>query len=72
MQVNHEAIIEFSALDFIFSIITFIVLFLILKHFLFEKVHDFMEQRSQEIQDQFDNAAETNRQADIKLQDYTE
>ena len=66
-----EAIIEFSLLDFVFSLITFLVLLLILKHFLFEKVHDFMEARSQEVQDSFDNAAETNRLADEKLRDYT-
>ena len=72
MQVNHEAIIEFSALDFLFSIITFLVLFLILKHFFFDKVHSFMEARSKDIQDQLDHAAETNRQADQKLADYNE
>ncbi len=70
MQVNHEAIIEFSALDFLFSIITFLVLFLILKHFFFDKVHDFMEARSKDIQDQLDHAAETNRQADEKMEAY--
>lgn len=72
MQVNHEAIIEFSALDFALSIITFLVLFLILKHFFFDKVHSFMEARSKEVQDQLDHAAQTNQQADEKLKNYNE
>jgi F-type H+-transporting ATPase subunit b len=55
-----------------FSLITFLVLFLILKHFFFDKVHNFMEKRSQAIQDSLDNAAETSRQADEKLKDYEE
>jgi F-type H+-transporting ATPase subunit b len=43
---------------------------LILKHFLFEKVHDFMEARTKEVEDSLNNAAETNRLADAKLKDY--
>ncbi len=70
--MHYEQLIDFSSWDFIFSIITFIVLFLILKHFFFDKVHDFMEKRSQEIQDSLDHAEETNRLADEKLQDYNE
>ena len=53
--------------NFLFSIITFIVLFLILKHFFFEKVHDFMMKRQQEVEDSLNNAAETSRIADAKL-----
>lgn len=58
--------------NLVFSLITFLVLFLILKHFFFEKVHNFMEARSQQIQDSLDNAAETSKAADEKLQDYEE
>ena len=58
--------------NFLFSIITFIVLFLILKHFFFEKVHDFMMKRQQEVEDSLNNAAETSRIADAKLADYEE
>lgn len=67
-----EGLIQFNSWDFIFSMITFFVLFLILRHFLFQKVHDFMEKRSQEVQDTLDNAAETNRLAEEKLANYNE
>jgi len=53
--------------NLLFSLITFLVLFLILKHFFFEKVHNFMEERSQEVQDTLDNAAQTNADADERL-----
>ncbi|WP_027869689.1 F0F1 ATP synthase subunit B [Eubacterium sp. AB3007] len=72
MMLNHEAIMEFNLVDIGLSIITFLVLFLILKHFLFEKVHDFMEARTKEVEDSLNNAAETNRLADAKLMDYEE
>ena len=45
--------------------ITVIVLFLVLKKFFFEKVKNFMETRSNSIQDAFD------RRADEKMQNYT-
>lgn len=69
-DMKFEKLIEFSSWDFIFSMITFLVLFLILKHFFFEKVHDFMENRRKEIEETLDNAAETSRLADKKLADY--
>lgn len=72
MMLNHEAIMEFNLVDIGLSIITFLVLFLILKHFLFDKVHDFMEARTKEVEDSLNNAAETNRLADAKLKDYEE
>lgn len=56
--------------NFLFSIITFLVLFLVLKHFLFERVHNFMEDRSKEVEDTLKNAEETNRIAEEKLADY--
>lgn len=56
--------------NMLFSAITVIVLFFILKHFFFEKVHDFMVAREQAVQDSLDNAAETNRLADEKLANY--
>lgn len=58
--------------NLVFSLITFLVLFLILRHFFFEKIHNFMEARSQQIQDSLDNAEETSRIADEKLQEYNE
>ena len=51
--------------------ITVIVLFLVLKKFFFEKVQNFMETRSNSIQDAFDSAEAVNRRADEKMQNYT-
>ena len=51
--------------------ITVIVLFLVLKKFFFEKVKNFMETRSNSIQDAFDSAEAGNRRADEKMQNYT-
>ena len=51
--------------------ITVIVLFLVLKKFFFEKVKNFMETRSNSIQDAFDSAEAVNRRADEKMQNYT-
>ena len=51
--------------------ITVIVLFLVLKKFFFEKVKNFMETRSNSIQDAFDSAEAVNRRADEKMQNNT-
>ena len=51
--------------------ITVIVLFLVLKKFFFEKVKNFMETRSNSIQDAFDSSEAVNRRADEKMQNYT-
>ena len=51
--------------------ITVIVLVLVLKKFFFEKVKNFMETRSNSIQDAFDSAEAVNRRADEKMQNYT-
>ena len=51
--------------------ITVNVLFLVLKKFFFEKVKNFMETRSNSIQDAFDSAEAVNRRADEKMQNYT-
>jgi F-type H+-transporting ATPase subunit b len=50
--------------------ITVIVLFLVLKKFFFEKVKNFMEARSNSIQDAFDSAEAINRKADEKMENY--
>ncbi|HKM28274.1 MAG TPA: F0F1 ATP synthase subunit B [Anaerovoracaceae bacterium] len=65
----YQGLIEFNW-NLLFSAITVIVLFFILKHFFFEKVHNFMVERERAVQDSLDNAAETIRQADEKLADY--
>ena len=58
--------------NLLFTVITLLVLFFILKHFLFEKVLTFMEERENEIQESFDRAEEVNRQAEEKLEKYEE
>ena len=67
---------EYTALIEIYSFIimiciTVLVLFLVLKKFFFEKVKNFMETRSNSIQDAFDSAEAVNRRADEKMQNYT-
>jgi F-type H+-transporting ATPase subunit b len=51
-------------------LITFIVLYLILKKFFFEKVRGFMLAREQKIKDAFDNADAANRVAEERLSEY--
>jgi F-type H+-transporting ATPase subunit b len=53
-------------------LVTFGVLYLILKKFFFEKLHNFMVAREQKVKDQFDNAAAANAQAETLLSDYKE
>jgi F-type H+-transporting ATPase subunit b len=52
-------------------LITFAILYFILKKYFFEKVHNFMEAREQKVIDSFDNAAKANEEADARLADYT-
>lgn len=49
---------------------TVIVLFFILKKNFFEKVHNFVIARENEVRDAYTNADLTNRQADERLEDY--
>ena len=58
--------------NLLFSAITVLVLFLILKKFFFEKVHNFMVERENEVRTQFETAEETNRLAEQKLVEYEE
>ena len=51
-------------------LITFFVLYLIMKKFFFEKIHEFMEAREQKIRDQFDNAEAANKLAEEHLDEY--
>ena len=57
--------------SFVMIWITVIVLFLVLKKFFFEKVKNFMETRSNSIQDAFDSAEAVNRRSYEKMQNYT-
>ncbi len=49
---------------------TVIVLFFILKKNFFEKVHNFISARENEVKDAYSNADLTNKQADERLEDY--
>jgi F-type H+-transporting ATPase subunit b len=51
-------------------LITFIVLYLILKKYFFEKVHLFMQARQHKVIDAFDNAEQVNKVADERLSEY--
>ncbi|WP_409335890.1 F0F1 ATP synthase subunit B [Eubacterium sp. F2] len=64
-----QGLFEFNW-NFLFAIITFLVLFGILKHFFFEKVHNYMEARSKSVQDTLDHASKTSRKAEKKLKAY--
>ncbi|MDR3364318.1 MAG: F0F1 ATP synthase subunit B [Clostridiales Family XIII bacterium] len=55
---------------FVMVLVTFAVLYLILKKFFFEKVHDFMEAREQKVKDQFDNAEAAGKLAEEHLAEY--
>lgn len=65
-----EALIQFNSWDFILSMVTFLVLFLILKHFFFEKVHDFMMKRETEVRREIERVETVSREADEKLAAY--
>ena len=51
-------------------VITFIVLYFIMKKFFFEKVRNFMDARTQKVIDQFDSAEAAERQAEEHLAEY--
>lgn len=56
--------------NLLFTAVTIIVLFIILKVFFFEKVHKFMMDRENEIRSLIENADNVNKLADEKLQNY--
>ena len=56
--------------NLLFSAITVLVLYLILKHFFFEKVHNFMEARKAAVQASLDQAEAANEEAQTLLADY--
>ena len=69
-SIMREALIQFNSWDFILSMVTFLVLFLILKHFFFEKVHDFMMKRETEVRREIERVETVSREADEKLAAY--
>lgn len=56
--------------NLLFSAITVLVLFLILKHFFFEKVRNFMLDRQKSIDDALKNAEDVNVEAQKELEKY--
>jgi F-type H+-transporting ATPase subunit b len=50
--------------------ITFFVLFLIMKKFFFEKIHNFMEERELKVRTAFENADTVNVTAEKRLEEY--
>ena len=53
--------------NLLFSLLTVIVLILVLKHFFFDKVYRFMEERAKQIGDSLAEAEEKNQLADQRL-----
>jgi F-type H+-transporting ATPase subunit b len=51
-------------------LVTFLVLYFIVKKFFFEKIHEFMEAREQKVKDQFDSAEATEKEAQEHLAEY--
>jgi len=51
-------------------LITFLVLYLVVKKLFFEKIHNFMEARAEKVKDQFDSAEAAEKLADEHLADY--
>lgn len=56
--------------NLLFTLVTVVVLFIVLKVFFFEKVHKFMVDRENEIKSSIENADNVNKLADEKLQNY--
>ena len=51
-------------------LVTFVILYLILKKFFFERIHNFMEAREQKVRDQFADAEAAEKLADEHLAEY--
>jgi F-type H+-transporting ATPase subunit b len=65
----YTGLIEFNW-TLIFMWLTILVLYLIMKHFFFEKIHNFMQERSNRIKRSFDEAEELNLKAEETLSTY--
>lgn len=65
----YTGLIEFNW-TLLFEWMTILVLYLILKHFFFEKVHNFMVARENKVKESFENAEQVNAVALQKLESY--
>ena len=70
MKIHVEAPLIGFSWTLVMVFITFVVLYFILRKYFFEKLHTFMEARQQKIIDAFDNAEETKKVAEERLQEY--
>lgn len=67
----YQGLLEFNW-NLLFSAVTVLVLYLILKRFFFDKVHCIMMARQAEIEEQLTHATETERKAEILLDEYSQ
>ncbi len=65
----YAGLIEFNW-TLVFMWMTLITLYFFMRKFFFEKVHNFMENRKNQIKEAFENAEIANATAEEKLQDY--
>lgn len=65
----HAGLIEFNW-TLVFMWLTVITLYFIMKRFFFEKVHNFMEARTNQVKESFENADHVNLLAEEKLDTY--
>lgn len=64
--------LDFNLYTILFTIINLLVLWLFLKHFLFEKVTAILDRRAQTVQSDLDGAAREKDQAELLRQQYDE
>lgn len=67
--IEYTPLISFNW-TLVMNLVTLLVLYLILKKFFFEKIHNFILAREQSVQDSFDNAEHVNELASQKLDEY--
>ena len=71
MEVRlYQNLLEFNW-NLLFSAVTVLVLYLILKHFFFEKVHNIMMARKAMIEEELMNADQESRKASALLEEYS-
>lgn len=66
----YQGLLEFNW-NLLFSAVTVLALYAILKHFFFEKVHFFMMARKAHIEEELAVAAKTHRDAEVLLAEYS-
>jgi F-type H+-transporting ATPase subunit b len=59
--------LDWSALMILANVV---ILYFIMKHFFFERIHNFMQARQDAVKDAIANAEDINRKADLKMENY--